>query len=329
MTSGGEQIKLVGVSGSYRGNEFYIDKDEYIIGRASDCDLVITEKTVSGHHAKLVRTGDQYELLDLNSTNGTFVNGARVQRKVVRTDDVIKFDVFEFRYLNPGEVARTMISQAPDFSREAEARPPAAAAAPESGQSFRPDQRYQSPRPASSEPPKAERPSLERRRSGHLVAGLIIGLLFGLLVLYGGIIGANLMSSPYGFDFMAMMQSAISGGPTMYTHFVWVNPNMSWNAGMVLVLVAVILAPMIGGLLTRVVGGKGAFITALVFSLLFTAIVFVLQLVGLGFNFAGIEFAYMTLTGIYTSAAAIAAVLGYCFGVSFVLSLLMASLIRK
>lgn len=329
MTNGGEQIKLIGVSGSYRGNEFYVDKDEYLIGRASDCDLVIAEKTVSGHHAKLVRSGDQFELMDLNSTNGTFVNGARIQRKGVRTDDLIKFDVFEFRYINPNEVARTMISQAPDFSRETEARPAITVPPPAAEQAYRPDQRYQSPRPVSPEgTPRPERPSMDRRKGGNLFAGLIVGLVFGLLILYGGIIGAMAMSAPF-FDFMSFMQAASSTGPGLYTHFGWTSSNMVWNAGLVVVLVSAILAAMIGGLLTRLIGGKGAFITAFIYSLLFIGIVFVLQLVAVGFNFAMIEFSYMNVTGIYTGAVAILAILGYAFGVVFVLSFLMAAMIRK
>ena len=48
------------------------------IGRASDCDCVLTEPTVSRHHAELRREGDLWLLRDLGSRNGTRVNSMRV-----------------------------------------------------------------------------------------------------------------------------------------------------------------------------------------------------------------------------------------------------------
>jgi hypothetical protein len=48
------------------------------IGRANDCDCVLTEATVSRHHAELRRDGGRWLLRDLGSSNGTRVNGMRV-----------------------------------------------------------------------------------------------------------------------------------------------------------------------------------------------------------------------------------------------------------
>ena len=50
----------------------------WVIGAASDCDLVVDRPTVSRRHCKLVRTPDRLILEDLGSTNGTFVNGRRL-----------------------------------------------------------------------------------------------------------------------------------------------------------------------------------------------------------------------------------------------------------
>ncbi|MGI5131402.1 protein kinase domain-containing protein [Pseudonocardia sp. CA-107938] len=59
------------------------------IGRAADCDIVLTDPLVSRQHARLTRDGDRWQLTDLRSWNGTFVNGQRVTRAVIDTDDVI------------------------------------------------------------------------------------------------------------------------------------------------------------------------------------------------------------------------------------------------
>lgn len=53
-------------------------KKEILIGRASSCDLVISDEFASNMHAKLVLVSDDWVLQDLNSTNGTFLDGKKV-----------------------------------------------------------------------------------------------------------------------------------------------------------------------------------------------------------------------------------------------------------
>ncbi|MEX1366591.1 MAG: FHA domain-containing protein, partial [Nannocystaceae bacterium] len=55
------------------------DKREISIGRTTANDLVISEPGVSSHHARVLSTGDGVTLIDLESTNGTFVNGERIR----------------------------------------------------------------------------------------------------------------------------------------------------------------------------------------------------------------------------------------------------------
>lgn len=54
------------------------DQIEVNIGRADDNDIVVAHESMSGHHAQLKLTGDQYVLVDLDSTNGTFLDGSPV-----------------------------------------------------------------------------------------------------------------------------------------------------------------------------------------------------------------------------------------------------------
>ncbi|HEY2154578.1 MAG TPA: FHA domain-containing protein [Isosphaeraceae bacterium] len=54
----------------------------WTIGSAADCDLVVDDPKVSGHHCRLTREGGGYVLEDLNSTNGTFLKGVRVTGKI-------------------------------------------------------------------------------------------------------------------------------------------------------------------------------------------------------------------------------------------------------
>jgi hypothetical protein len=78
------------ISGKYQGGEFPIPDDgELIIGRASDLDLVLVEDMVSRKHAKLTAVGGTLGIMDLGSTNGTFVNGEKVRRFDLKRDDRI------------------------------------------------------------------------------------------------------------------------------------------------------------------------------------------------------------------------------------------------
>jgi hypothetical protein len=64
------------------------------VGRAADCDLVFTnEKSTSSHHAVLRQRDDVVEIVDTQSTNGTFLNEARIERAVLKDGDVIRFGV--------------------------------------------------------------------------------------------------------------------------------------------------------------------------------------------------------------------------------------------
>jgi pSer/pThr/pTyr-binding forkhead associated (FHA) protein len=70
-----------------------------MIGRAVDSDFVIDDRTVSRHHATIRPAGAQWLLVDLDSTNGTRVNGVRVAgRAVIKPGDEIGFGAASARF---------------------------------------------------------------------------------------------------------------------------------------------------------------------------------------------------------------------------------------
>ncbi len=81
--------------------ELLFDKDRLLIGRSEHNDLSLSSKYVSRHHLLLVRHGASTFMMDLNSTNGTFVNSRRVSNHVLIHDDVISLGHHRIKYIDP------------------------------------------------------------------------------------------------------------------------------------------------------------------------------------------------------------------------------------
>lgn len=77
-------------SGFYEGLEVAIDRDRIVIGRGRKADLALAEATISRAHAALGFDGERFFVEDLGSTNGTLVNGSRVKRQTLKSDDEIQ-----------------------------------------------------------------------------------------------------------------------------------------------------------------------------------------------------------------------------------------------
>ncbi len=75
-----------------------IDPAGTVIGRGAECALHIPDATVSKQHARVVREGSAFVVIDLGSTNGTFVNGVQVRSKVLADGDHIRFGTVSFRF---------------------------------------------------------------------------------------------------------------------------------------------------------------------------------------------------------------------------------------
>ena len=74
---------LVITSGSAAGTSLPLDDSVITIGRSTDSTLAIVDEYTSTYHAKLARSGDQWLLTDLDSTNGTKLAGSRVSGTVL------------------------------------------------------------------------------------------------------------------------------------------------------------------------------------------------------------------------------------------------------
>ena len=74
-----KKARFVVTRGQDRGKEIVLQKPLVTIGTLPENDLVLTDPTVSRHHAVVEEKADGYVLRDLNSTNGMFLEGARIR----------------------------------------------------------------------------------------------------------------------------------------------------------------------------------------------------------------------------------------------------------
>ena len=122
--------------------EFPLDKERIILGRKPENDIQVDNLAVSGQHAAIITILNDSFLEDLDSTNGTYVNGKLVKKHALKNGDVITIGKHELKYVNDeasdedDEFEKTMIirpgmaGHAAAAAKAEEQAPPAAEAAP-------------------------------------------------------------------------------------------------------------------------------------------------------------------------------------------------------
>src|SRR5689334_25417741 len=79
--------------------EVPITKDRTTLGRRPYNDIVIDNLAVSGEHAVLTSTGNDIYIEDLNSTNGTYINGKAVKKQLLSNNDVVEIGKYRIKYM--------------------------------------------------------------------------------------------------------------------------------------------------------------------------------------------------------------------------------------
>ena len=88
--------ELVIVSGQSAGARFELTNESTSVGRHENSDLLLDDVSVSRHHAIFTRTASgRITLRDLNSLNGTYVNGARVEETPLHSADEVQIGKFK------------------------------------------------------------------------------------------------------------------------------------------------------------------------------------------------------------------------------------------
>jgi hypothetical protein len=101
--------------------EVQITKDKTTLGRRPYNDIVIDNLAVSGEHAVLQMTGSEVFIEDLNSTNGTYINGKAVKKQLLSHNDTVEIGKYKIKYL---------LEDGTEYERTAVLRPGASASSP-------------------------------------------------------------------------------------------------------------------------------------------------------------------------------------------------------
>ena len=99
--------KLVVLSEGLTGRSYELKVEKTTIGRLEDNSFQIAEQSVSSHHCEVLLKGNDVIVKDLNSTNGTFINGEKITEKALKPGQILRLGQIEVRLEGDGEAGGT------------------------------------------------------------------------------------------------------------------------------------------------------------------------------------------------------------------------------
>jgi pSer/pThr/pTyr-binding forkhead associated (FHA) protein len=93
---------LIAQRGPSSGSRFLLDQDLTLAGRHPNADIFLDDVTVSRRHVEFVRSNAGFEVRDLGSMNGTYLNGARVETSILSSGDVVQVGKYHLTFFVGG-----------------------------------------------------------------------------------------------------------------------------------------------------------------------------------------------------------------------------------
>lgn len=94
--------KLIVESGKTNQREYILVREKTTIGRVNNNDIAISDISMSRHHAEIIKLPEGFKLKDLDSANGSLLNGYRIRVAQLRNGDIIEFGAIRFRFEQTG-----------------------------------------------------------------------------------------------------------------------------------------------------------------------------------------------------------------------------------
>ena len=89
---------IVALNGNQRGRDFRLVTGRNVIGTAADCDIVLTDPYLSNKHSAIRHEDGRFTLIDLDSTNGTYLNDRRISKEELIDNDKIRLGRTELKF---------------------------------------------------------------------------------------------------------------------------------------------------------------------------------------------------------------------------------------
>lgn len=172
-----DEAWLEGLGPPVTGQRFELNEFPFRLGRGSTCQLYINDPQISREHAEIRYQAGRFVLRDLNSVNGTLLNGQRVIEAVLLPGDRLRLGESEFVFRLEQDYSPTVITPPRDLRAENE-QFTMAAAQPSFTQSPAPTGAF--PAASQSPVPPAKLAANRPKRSGFSVLIIVLGV-FGLL----------------------------------------------------------------------------------------------------------------------------------------------------
>lgn len=89
--------RLVLLSEGFTGRTYDLKVEKTTVGRVPDNAFEIPEASISSHHAEIILKGNEVLIRDLDSTNGTFINGEKISEAVLKPGQILRLGMVEMR----------------------------------------------------------------------------------------------------------------------------------------------------------------------------------------------------------------------------------------
>ena len=181
--------KLVILNQGMTGRAFDLNVERTTVGRVEDNTFQIADPSVSSHHAEIMLRGTEILVRDLNSTNGTFLNGEKISEVVVKPGQVLRFGQVELK-IDDGQ---PVVASAPVSASAAPAAPapsPAPVKKTVEGTMVIPrgvnlnDLGQSGARPASFDTNAAFSKKTNKANTYFIIGGIIVGVVIVGLILF-------------------------------------------------------------------------------------------------------------------------------------------------
>jgi pSer/pThr/pTyr-binding forkhead associated (FHA) protein len=95
-----DKLGLMVIKGPIIGERFFINKKIFTIGRNPDSDILLDDITVSRQHAVIEKKGDDFLIKDMESLNGTYINGKIIELSRLNNGDRIQIGKYLFLFFS-------------------------------------------------------------------------------------------------------------------------------------------------------------------------------------------------------------------------------------